>query len=305
MNYWIDTDAGVDDALALLWALQQNLNIKGISTVSGNLPVHATINNVQALLEHCNVTIPVYRGASFSFLGKSINSSHVHGIHLGPFVLEKTYSDQGHFIEGLLNYFKTTTEDITIVTLGPLTNIATFLIHFPEYKTRIARLLIMGGGTCGNIAPYGEFNIYADPEAAQVVFSSQLPIVLSDIDITDNYAYITPEEIEQFNKTQELEEWSLALLRFRVSKSHNPPAARIYDVLPFMYILHPELFTVDLVPVEVQLEGKMRGYTAYDYINNREQNFLFPEESVPRIERLRTIDHQKYTNLFLSNLIKK
>ena len=113
MNYWIDTDAGVDDALALLWALQQNLNIKGISTVSGNLPVHATINNVQALLEHCNVTIPVYRGASFSFLGKSINSSHVHGIHLGPFVLEKTYSDQGHFIEGLLNYFKTTTEDIT------------------------------------------------------------------------------------------------------------------------------------------------------------------------------------------------
>ncbi len=305
MNYWIDTDAGVDDAIALAWIFKQKFNIIGISTVSGNLPIHSAVNNIKALLEHYNINIPVYKGASYSFLGRSINAGHIHGINLGPIVLEKTYPDNGHFLEGLIQYFKNTEEDLTIITLGPLTNIATFLIHYPEYKNRISRILIMGGGTCGNIAPYGEFNIYVDPEAAEVVFSCQIPLVLSDIDITDTYAYITSEELKEFNSKQKLDEWCLSLLEFRISKSHAPQAARIYDVLPFMYILYPELFTFDSIPVEVQLEGKMRGYTAYDYINNRENNYLFPEKNVPKVTRLRTIDRQKYISLLLSSLIKK
>ncbi|MGL5955666.1 MAG: nucleoside hydrolase [Brevinema sp.] len=301
MNYWIDTDAGVDDAIALLWAFKQDFNIIGISTVSGNLPVSSTVNNVKALLEHSNKNIPVYKGAAVSFLGNQINASHVHGINLGPIVLEKNYSDEGHLFQGLEHYFQQCEDPITFITLGPLTNIATFLIHYPEYHSKIAQIIIMGGGSYGNIAPYGEFNIYVDPEAAHLVFSSGISIVLSDLDITDRYAYITPEELEQYHHV--LEAWSLDLLRYRISKSHQPQAARIYDVLPFMYIRYPELFEYDYVAVDVQLEGKMRGFTAYDYTNNRENNFLYPENNIKKVCRLRTIDRKKYISLLLDQLI--
>lgn len=304
MKYWIDTDAGVDDALALAWAFRQGFDIAGISTVSGNLPVASTVANIKALTEHYGLPhLPVYRGAAASFLGKTLNASHVHGTNLGPIVLNKEYAADGHVMEALPAFFKNSKENLTIITLGPLTNLASFLIHYPEYKPRIERLIIMGGGTVGNIAPYAEFNIYVDPESAQMVLSSGLPIVLSDIDITDTYAYLSPEDFHNFPGP--LEDWAARLLEFRISKSHNPPAARIYDVLPFMFALYPELFTWDNVAVEVQLEGKMRGYTAYDYANNRENNFLFPETNVPRITRLRSIDRHTYGELFLSTFVNK
>lgn len=305
MRYWVDTDAGVDDALALIWVFQQNFAIEGISTVAGNLPISAAINNVKALTEHYSKNhIPVYKGAGCSLLGTKLNASHIHGTNLGPIVIQKNYQDDGHIFEGLSSFFKQNQEQLTIITLGPLTNIATFLIHYPEYHHRIERIITMGGGSCGNIAPYGEFNIYTDPEAAHMVFSSSIPLVISDIDITDTYAYLSPEELKEFTDVCPLEDWAYQLLQFRVSKSHHPPAARIYDVLPFMFALYPDLFTYDLVPIDVQLEGKMRGYTAYDYHNNRENNFLFPEKNVFRAMRLRTIDRQTYINLFLTKLIK-
>ncbi|MGL4677719.1 MAG: nucleoside hydrolase [Brevinema sp.] len=303
MNYWIDTDAGVDDAVALLWAFKHKLNIVGISAVAGNLPVKSAVNNVKALLEHSNVDIPVYRGADASFLANHINAEYIHGKDLGPIVVEKHYNDDGHVLQGLANYFQQCNEPLTLITIGPLTNIATFLIHYPEYHSRITKIITMGGGSYGNIAPYGEFNIYVDPEAAHVVFNSDIPMVLSDLDITDLHAYFTLDELEPYTKEYQLEDWSLQLMKFRIEKSHPPQAARIYDVLPMIYIFYPELFEYDTVAVDIQLQGKMRGFTAYDYANNRENNHLYPEKDVKRICRLRKIDRNKYISLLFEYLM--
>ena len=89
--YWVDTDAGVDDAVAILWALNNDFNIVGFSTVAGNLAVESTVRNVCALLEYSKKDIPVYYGASYATIGGHIDASHIHGVNLGPIVIDKDY----------------------------------------------------------------------------------------------------------------------------------------------------------------------------------------------------------------------
>ena len=104
--YWVDTDAGVDDAVAILWALNNDFNIIGFSTVAGNLAVESTVRNVSALLEYSNKDIPVYYGASYATIGGHIDASHIHGVNLGPIVIDKDYKAKDHVFNGLINFFE-------------------------------------------------------------------------------------------------------------------------------------------------------------------------------------------------------
>lgn len=302
-KYWIDSDAGVDDAIAILWAIREGFSIVGISAVAGNLNIDGSVRNLCALVEYEKKDIPVYFGASNSFIGNRIDASHIHGVNLGPITLDKTYQAKSHVFEGLLDFFRNTNEKLNIVTLGPLTNIASFLIHYPEYKDRIA-LYVMGGGTFGNITAYGEFNFYCDVEAAHFIFSQNLDIVLSDLDITDHHAYFTKEDMEKYVAGRNIDDWASRLMYFRIEKSALPHAARIYDVLPFVYIKYPELFETNEVFVEVELAGKMRGFSAYDYEGMRRTNFLFPEKNIKKVKRLICIDKNVYTKTILDTFIK-
>lgn len=301
-RYWIDSDGGVDDALAILWAIKNGFNIVGISSVFGNLNIEGSSRNLCALVDYKKNEIPVYFGASNSFIGSRIDASHFHGVNLGPIIIDKTYETNGHIFSGLLDFFQNNDEKLHIVALGPLTNIASFLIHYPEYKDRIT-LYIMGGGSFGNITAYGEFNFYCDVEAAHLIFKSGIDIVLSDLDITDNYAYFTKVEMEDYISGRRVDDWALKLLYFRIEKSSFPKAARIYDVLPFVYIKYPSYFETNDVYVEVELTGKMRGFCAYDYKNMRENNFLFPERDIGKIKRLISIDKNVYIRTLLDSFI--
>ena len=302
--YWVDTDAGEDDAVAILWALNNDFNIVGFSTVAGNLAVESTVRNVCALLEYSKKDIPVYYGASYATIGGHIDASHIHGVNLGPIVIDKDYKAKDHVFNGLINFFENSDKKLNIITLGPLTNISTFLMHFPKYKERIECLYIMGGGSFGNMTAYGEFNIYADVEAAHFVFNQNMNIVLSDLDITDHYAYFTKEDIDSYLKGRSLDNWIEQLLNFRISKSALPHAARIYDVLPFMYVKYPDYFTTNEVYVDVQLSGKMRGFTAYDYEGMRITNYLFPEKDIKKVKRLLTIDKNIYIDTLLKTFLR-
>ncbi len=302
--YWVDTDAGVDDAIAILWAIKNDFNIEGYSIVAGNLTVDAGVRNVSALLEYTGQKTPIYYGASYATLGGHIDASHVHGVNLGPIIIDKQYKPYGHVFNGLVNFFENTNKKLNIITLGPLTNIATFLMHFPQYKDRIECLYIMGGGSFGNMTAYGEFNIYADVEAAHFIFNQNINIILNDLDITDHHAYITKQDIDNYVNTKSLDNWIKQLLDFRITKSALPHAARIYDVLPFMYIKYPDYFQFNEVYVDIQLSGKMRGFTAYDYESMRISNHLFPEKNISKVKRLISIDRNVYIDTLLKIFLK-
>lgn len=302
--YWIDTDPGVDDAIGILWAINNNFNIVGCSAVAGNLGLNTTYTNLCALLEYKNSSIKPYYGASYSCLGKQFPASGIHGTSLGPITIEKKYEFKEHVFNGLINFFENNINSkLNIITLGPLTNISTFLMHFPKYKERIECIYMMGGGSYGNITAYGEFNIYYDAEAAYFLFNQGIDIVLSNLDITDHYAYLTEDDLNNFTKKHKIDNLAEQLIRFKMGKDRQEYKSRIYDVLPFIYIKYPELFKYDEVTVDIQLDGKMRGYTNYDYENRRENNRLFPETNLKKIKRLISIDTNDYIDLLLKSFL--
>lgn len=302
--YWIDTDPGVDDAIAILWAINNNFNIVGCSAVAGNLGLNTTYTNLCALLEYKNSDIKPYYGASCACLGSQFNASDVHGISLGPITIEKKYEFKEHVFNGLINFFENNKNSkLNIITLGPLTNISTFLIHFPKYKERIECIYMMGGGSYGNITAYGEFNIYSDVEAAYFLFNQGIDIVISDLDITDHYAYLSKTDFDNFIKNNKIDEWAHRILKFILERNPSLQSARVYDVLPFIYIKYPEFFKYDEVTVDIQLAGKSRGLTYYDYESKRENNVMNKESNLKKVKRLVSIDNNKYVDLLLNSFL--
>ena len=203
----IDTDPGQDDAVALLLALaSKELEILGITCVAGNVPLSLTSENARKILELTRYTeIPVFAGADRPIKRTLVTAEHVHGKTGidGP-VLEKPkiklQSKEAieFIIETILSYPK---DEITLCTLGPLTNIGLAFQREPRIKTLIKEIIMMGGGFFegGNITPAAEFNIYVDPEAAAEVLVSGIPITMLPLDVTHK-ALTSRSRIESFRK---------------------------------------------------------------------------------------------------------
>lgn len=267
-NIWIDTDPGIDDALALIWAIQQEESlqwkIQGISTVKGNLSLAQINGNMCALLKHLNrVDIPLYEGAIQGLVQEVSDASYVHGTALGPFeVAPKEHISDKKAPEALAQILKTLKNPLTLVTLGPLTNIAIFLRLYPELIPKIEHIYMMGGGTYGNVSHYAEFNIHIDPEAAKIVFDSGIPITMSGLDISDKYAYIYAEELPHYLSLAK-NTWTKALMEFFLSfyKNFEVKKIALYDPTVMVAVAYPDLFKKYLSPVTVELQGQARGMT--------------------------------------------
>jgi purine nucleosidase len=187
----IDTDPGIDDAIALLLALRSpELVVKGISVVHGNVPVEAGTANVFKVLDLAGrLEVPVARGAAAPLLRPATHAEIVHGrdglAELMPapedFSLHEDYGP-GFLVHTL----EDAADPITVITLGPLTNVAIALLSAPAAAERIERIVVMGGAIRveGNVTPSAEFNIYADPEAAAVVLRAGVPVTLVPLDAT-------------------------------------------------------------------------------------------------------------------------
>jgi purine nucleosidase len=188
----IDTDPGIDDAVAILLALvSPELELRGLLAVAGNLPLAATARNARAVLELAGrADIPVYAGCPrpLAPCPARIDAAQVHGsTGLGDLILPEPVAPllAEHGVFWLIATLRAAApKSMTICALGPLTNIATALVLAPEIAAAVAELVIMGGGTRGNITPAAEFNIYCDPLAAAIVFASGLPITLVPLDLT-------------------------------------------------------------------------------------------------------------------------
>jgi purine nucleosidase len=198
----IDTDTASDDAVALIMAMRHpDVIIEAITVVGGNVPVDQGVQNALYTVELCGNNIPVHRGMATPLTRPLQTAQFVHGEDgMGDIGLPlsgrtptshdaiRVIVETSHQLAGRL----------TLVTLGPLTNIATALKHDPSVAKAVLQCIIMGGTGRGrgNITPVGEYNFWADPEAAKVVFESGLPITMVGWDISRTYAVFNPDDQE-------------------------------------------------------------------------------------------------------------
>ena len=177
---WIDTDMGSDDAVALIMALKSDeVDVIGISALSGNVPLEQAAINARYIAELCESDVPVYPGANKPFLRPYVDATWFHGVdglsgYGGtPQQMPETKHGVDALIEAALAH-----DEMILVTLGPLTNVALAIAREPKIVERISRCVVMGGAACtyGNVTPAAEYNIWVDPEAARMVFLSGMPV---------------------------------------------------------------------------------------------------------------------------------
>jgi len=197
-DIFIDSDCGIDDATAIMIALaSKNINITGISAVAGNAGLDHVVNNITGILAYFGKDdIPVYRGASTSLLGMRIHAEGVHGSNgLGDVELPENIKRE-ESIMAPAGLYKAAKENpgLTLVTIGPLTNIAMSINLYPELKKLIKEIVIMGGALeRGNITKFAEFNFAADPESVQFVFNSGIPLTIVPWDAAVSAMYSEEE----------------------------------------------------------------------------------------------------------------
>ena len=285
----IDTDPGQDDAVALLLALaSEELEILGITCVAGNVPLSLTSENARKILELTRYTeIPVFAGADRPIKRILVTAEHVHGKTGidGPFLEKPKIKLQSKeaiefIIETILSYPK---DEITLCTLGPLTNIGLAFQREPRIKTLIKEIIMMGGGFFegGNITPAAEFNVYVDPEAAAEVLVSGIPITMLPLDVTHK-ALTSRSRIESFRKIGNKAGIATAEMldffeRFDVEK-YGSEGGPLHDPNVITYLLRPEFYEGKYVNVEIEVGSDLtRGMTVVDWWNvtTRKKNVYY------------------------------
>lgn len=263
----MDGDPGHDDAIAIiLAAAHPELEILGITTVSGNAEIEKTTINALKICDLVSLQdVIVSKGAGKPLVRQQEAAPSIHGDTGldGPDLPEPSrWWSTEHGADTIIRLTNESSEPVTLIATGPLTNVALALAKAPEVKTNIREIVLMGGGTFGNWTPTAEFNIWADPEAAKIVFDSDIPIIVMGLDIT-HQALATQDVTEQINKIDnpvstivgELLHFFTATYQEQFAFDHPP----VHDVLTVAYCVAPELFQTKDVNITVETKGE---YTA-------------------------------------------
>ena len=266
----IDTDPGIDDAAAISFALNHpEFDLKMISTVNGNVGIEKTTANALKIKRFFNSDVPVHRGASQPLLSAIVDASEVHGEsgmegYTFPEINESDL-DSTHAVEAMRDVLVKSETPITLIPIGPLTNIALLLMTYPEVKTFIKEIVLMGGSASrGNVTPLAEFNIYCDPEAAQIVFNSGLPITMIGLDVarSSSLTHETINELKSINETGKM----LHQLFKHYRGDDFEKGINVYDAYTLLYLLHPEHFVVREADVQIETDGKLtKGASVVDF----------------------------------------
>ncbi len=287
-NIIIDTDPGQDDAVAILLALASpELNVLGITAVAGNVPLDLTSKNARIVCELAGRTdIPVYAGCDRPMARDLVTAEHVHGKTGldGAELPDPTMRLQdAHAVDFLIETLRTEPPgSVTLCPLGPLTNIGTALRRAPDIADRIARIVLMGGGyfEVGNITPAAEFNIFVDPEAAQLVFRAGVPLTVLPLDCTHK-ALTTRARNDAFRAAGRIGEvvagWTGFFERFDMEK-YGSEGAPLHDPCVISWLLAPDLFQGREINVEIEVESPLtRGMSVADWwrVTDRAPNALF------------------------------
>ena len=268
----LDMDPGIDDAAAISIALTDDqFDVKLLTTVAGNVSADKTTLNALKLVEFFGVQdeVSVATGAQMPLLKHYQDASHVHGASGMPgwdFAPVTTNPLTQHAVEAMRNVLMTSEEKLTVVATGAFTNLALMFRMYPETKTKIDRLVVMGGSLSGgNMSSVAEFNIYTDPHAAKIVFEAGLPIVMIGLDVTMK-ALLSYDNIAKLSDVNESGAMLQALLQhYADNEATGKP---MHDVNTLFYLAHPEAFTLTNYWVDVITEGPALGATVADVLGS-------------------------------------
>lgn len=262
----IDCDPGHDDAIAIMIALaSEKIELKGITTVGGNQTVEKTTNNALKILELFNRTdVPVAMGKSRTLFKEVEVADGIHGDSGmdGPVLPEPvTKAVDQNAIDFIADILRESTEQVVVAVTGPCTNIATFILSYPDLLPKIKYFSIMGGGIWeGNSTPVAEFNIWQDPEAARIIFKSGVPIRLFGLDVTHKNM-IMKEEIKLFTeKPGKAHQFIGELLEFFAKAyigERKYPGCPIHDACAIATIIDEDMYEGTECYLDVELEGAL------------------------------------------------
>jgi purine nucleosidase len=284
----IDTDPGQDDAVAILLALAApEIDVLGITAVAGNVPVALTSKNVRKVCEVAGrPDVLVFAGCDVPMVQPLVTAEHVHGATGldGIELPEPTLPLQNtHAVDFIIETLRTQPSgSVTLCPLGPLTNIATAFQKAPDIAARVQEIVLMGGAyfEVGNITPAAEFNIYVDPEAADIVFKSGVKLTVMPLDVTHK-ALVTKERLEPFKSMGHVGDvvigWMDFFERFDVEK-YGSAGGPLHDPTVIAYLIDPDIFSGRFINVEIETQSDLtRGMTVADWwgVTDRAPNAMF------------------------------
>ena len=276
-HFLIDTDTASDDAVALVMALQApDVSVEAITVVAGNVPLDQGVQNALYTVERCGQRVPVHRGISRPLMRPLETAQFCHGQDgMGDIGLPLSGRSPapGHAVQTILDVAERRSGDLTLVTLGPLTNVAVALTLEPSLPEAIQRCVIMGGigHGYGNIIPAAEYNIWVDPEAARIVFESGLPITMVGWDVSHKYATFTDDEAAALRGVSGLAEFCVDIQRAlrEFGESYLKQVGfDLPDPIAMAVALDPAIAT-RMRPMHVEVESKSdltRGATVVDHL---------------------------------------
>ena len=292
----LDGDPGHDDAIAWVLATASPLlDIKAVTSVCGNQTIQKTTYNAGRIMTLVGLNVPLAMGRVKPLVADAIIAPTVHGNSGldGPALPEP--ANKPVDIDActmMAQVLEASSEPVVLIPTGPLTNVATLLLLYPHLKNKIRHIYLMGGGIdFGNWTPAAEFNILVDPEAADVVFRSGVPITMAGLDVTEQ-ALVFPEDFERIRAVgspvaKVVAEWLDFFYGFH--RSIGYPGAPVHDAVAVAALIKPEIMTMVDMYVEIELTGDYcRGTTVGDKLGvlNKPAN----ARVIMGIDRLKFVD---------------
>ncbi|WP_439103765.1 nucleoside hydrolase [Celeribacter marinus] len=285
----IDTDPGQDDAVAILLALaSRELDVLGITAVAGNVPIARTSENARKICEVAGrPDVKVFAGCDRPLAHTLVTAEHVHGktgldgIELPAPTMPL---QEQHGVDFIIDTLRTQPAGtVTLCPMGPLTNIATAFTKAPDIIERVQEIVLMGGAyfEVGNITPAAEFNIYVDPEAADIVFKSGAKLTVMPLDVTHKVLVTKPrlEAFEAFGNHvgDVVAGWLDFFERFDIEK-YGSAGGPLHDPTVIAYLIAPQIFSGRFINVEIETGSELtRGMTVADWwgVTDRAPNAMF------------------------------
>ncbi|HTZ47273.1 MAG TPA: nucleoside hydrolase [Verrucomicrobiae bacterium] len=318
----LDTDPGVDDAMAIFLALRSpELKVEAVTPVSGNVPLAFTLPNALRLVEITGRTdVPVAAGADTPLLRRLVTASYVHGenglagVEFPPPKLKPVAEPAAEIIRRIVY---SNPGEITIVGVGPLTNVATALKSDPDFAPKIKEIVVMGGSLSGgNITPAAEFNFYVDPEAARIVFDSGVPLTMVGLDVTHK-VLLNETHIKQLEAAQNpVSQAAAKIMRAtfdRMRKGHDVTVVAMHDPLTVAHLIDPTILTLKDYYVQIETSGEFTSGESVGYaysparpsppMNTGQSVPPYPQpEFKPNAKVAVGVDPDKFFNLLMPRL---
>lgn len=298
-----DTDPGVDDAFALSFLHESEVfDVKMVSSVAGNVKLTNTTRNLRGLLKAMDWDAPIYKGLDKPLFGPQVLAEEFHGVDgLSGYLFDD--SDLADLsekpaIDAMAEILRSN-DQVLIIAVGPLTNVGALILAYPDLKEKISEITIMGGaiGT-GNTTPVAEFNIYADPEAAKIVFESGIKINMAGLNVTSKTYYNLAMHEKFKNSDKKINKILANIMDRRIAKTgaEEKYTTYMHDTVAVMYHTNPEIFKSQMVHMDVETRGEFtRGMTVADM---RQASSL-----CKNINFVTDIDTKKFEEVFMEVLV--